>query len=123
MEQAREHFAQQRGGKRPKRGHKYNAEPTVVDGIRFPSKLQAKHYGTVRMMLAGKLISGYEMEVTFPINAGPDIKMSYRADWVLYYPDGRKVIVDSKGYETREFKQKWKAMKSQYPEYEFETWR
>ena len=43
--------------------HKYRAEPTVVDGIRFDSKLEARYYEQLKIRQAGGEVVGFLRQV------------------------------------------------------------
>ena len=48
-------------------GHKFNAKPTVVDGIRFSSKAEAKRYGELKMLEKAGKIESLELQPVFPL--------------------------------------------------------
>lgn len=105
---------------------KYRAVPTVVNGIRFASKKEAKTYQDLLLLQKAGKIKNLELQPKFKFEV-----IYYRADsrkntfskvlkYVgdFLYQEGENVIVhDSKGYETKEFKLKKKLMEALYPEY------
>jgi len=52
---------------RPKRRHKYNARPVEVDGIRFDSKLEAKRYQELQILVAAGEIHGLQLQPRFEL--------------------------------------------------------
>lgn len=108
--------------------HKFRAVPTIVDGIRFASKKEAKDYETLKMLEKAKKIKGlvlqprFKFEVVYyradSINRRSITKtLKYVADF-MYEESGKMIVHDSKGYETKEFKLKKKLFLEFYPEYE-----
>lgn len=103
------------------RRNKYGAIKTWVDGIKWPSQLQAGHYIELKALQAAKIISDLEWEVDFPIKIAGILICNYRADFVFTHKGrNKKVIFESKGKRTDVFNIKWKLMKACYPEYDFE---
>lgn len=101
-----------------KRRPKYGNTKTVVDGITFDSKKEAKRYGELKLLVAAGEITNLTLQPKFILEAN---------DTPLVYPSGRKaiykgdfqywdvrlnawVIEDTKGYQTPEFKLKWAVM-------------
>lgn len=89
--------------------HKYNARPTIVDGIKFASAKEARRYGELKLLqMAGK-ISQLQLQPRYKLV----IEETYIADF-RYLENGETVIEDVKGCLTREYKRKRKAMKKQH---------
>ncbi len=97
------------------RRHKYGAEPTIIAGVRFDSKGEAKCYGELRLMeLAGE-ISDLRRQVRIPL-VGADNKplmfesgrqAVYVADFMFKRKGDTDVtILDHKGYDTPDSKLK-----------------
>lgn len=93
-----------------RRRSKYGAKRTVVDGISFMSKLEAKRYSQLKLMEKGKVISDLKLQPRFPLVAG----ITYVADF-SYIEAGAEVIEDVKGVETEVFRIKKKLFKHCYP--------
>lgn len=103
------------GLKRTK-GSKYNAVKTMVDGIKFDSKLEAKHYEMLRD-------AGFKpkLQVKFVLQAGfrhPKTGKAIRSieckpDFHLMHND-KSYIMDSKGMLLPEFKIKAKMFLKEY---------
>lgn len=53
-----------RSGRRP---HKYNAQATVVDGIKFASKAEARRYCDLILLQRAGEISGLELQPDYPL--------------------------------------------------------
>ena len=110
--------------------NKYRSRKTVVNGIKFASKLEADRYMQLRMMMATEppLICDLVLQPEFQIFHGyvdPDTGEKVRSKYYVadfQYTDviEHKVIVeDTKGVETDVFRLKWDVVKKKYPEFEF----
>ena len=110
-----------------KRESKYHNKIAYYDGIAFDSIKERDYYADVLLPLkwAGE-IKSIDMQVSFVLqppfkNGGKTIKgIKYVADFVITYPDGRKKVIDTKGYRTKEYQLKRKMLLYKYPEIDFE---
>lgn len=110
-----------------KRESKYHNKIAYYDGIAFDSIKERDYYADVLLPLkwAGK-IKSIDMQVSFVLqppfkHGGKTIKgIKYVADFVITYPDGRKKVIDTKGYRTKEYQLKRKMLLYKYPEIDFE---
>lgn len=103
--------------------NKYNAKKTVVDGIKFDSRKEAKRYVELKEMEKKGLIKGLQLQVPFELVPsfttmidGKQKKrrnIRYIADFV-YYEDGKKVVEDVKGRKTDIYKLKKKLFEYKY---------
>lgn len=96
---------------RPHIANKYHNSPTVVDGIRFASKKEAKRYGELKLLQREGKISELKLQVRFTLVQ----TIAYVADFE--YHDrlkGTKVVEDVKGFLTAIYKRKRKLMKEQH---------
>ena len=100
---------------------KYRARKTVVDGIKFDSKKEARRYGELKLLEKGKVISDLKLQPKFELipkqkYQGKTIrKTSYIADFQYYDIKNDKVIVeDVKGYLTDVYKLKKKMFLYKY---------
>lgn len=105
-----EHQAQARAqmGATPKNPHKYHAQPSILAGRRFDSKLERDRAGELELLQQAGAISNLEFQVTFRLS---EASVTYRADFV-YTEDGRPVVEDVKGMATPRFrmiKKLWRA--------------
>ncbi len=110
-----------------KRESKYHNKIAYYDGIAFDSIKERDYYADVLLPLkwAGE-IKSIDMQVSFVLqppfkHGGKTIKgIKYVADFVITYPDGRKKVIDTKGYRTKEYQLKRKMLLYKYPEIDFE---
>lgn len=103
-----------------RRAHKYGAERTVVDGISFASKKEARRFCELQMLEKAREISGLELQPSFtlqanglPLQYDSGRKVTYRADFA-YYCNRRvkRIVEDVKGYKTPEYKLKKAILRS-----------
>jgi hypothetical protein len=102
---------------------KYGNVPTVIDGIRFDSKAEARRYGELKLLTASKQIADLKRQVTFALY-GKNGKAicRYRADFM--YSEGDKIVVeDVKGVATPVFGIKAKLFADNYPDIELRVVR
>lgn len=95
------------------RGSKYRAVKTVVDGITFDSKREAKRWQELQLLeKAGEIFNlGRQHRYDFEVNG---IKLGfYKADFVYWLPKTKERIVeDCKGFKTPVYNLKKKLMKA-----------
>lgn len=109
------------------RRSKYRAVPTVVDGIRFASKREAKRYMELRLLERAGEIRSLQRQLKFPLYVLPLFGDSgvligcYVADFVyeqFVYPGESKecktVVEDSKGFRTPLYRWKKRHVEAQY---------
>ena len=83
----------------PQRKNKLNAKKVVLDGIVFASRKEARYYQRLKLLKAAGEIVSFEMQVPFIAIINNVECFKYFADFVEYYPDGSRRIVDVKGYK------------------------
>lgn len=86
---------------KPKRS-KYRNVPTVVDGIRFASKKEARRYVYLKARERSGEIADLTLQPRYPLGVNGLHVCTYVADFD-YRRDGRLVTEDSKGVKTPEF--------------------
>jgi hypothetical protein len=110
---------------------KYGNRKTVVDGIAFDSRAEARRYEELRLLEQAGLISGLQLQPRYILLEGfrdatgkPERAITYTGDF-QYREGGRTVVEDVKGKATDVYKLKRKLFKSRYPQIEFrevEAW-
>lgn len=100
---------------------KYHATKTVVDGITFDSKREAKRYSELKLMERAGVIKDLQRQVRYELIPAFDAggkhyrPTSYVADFV--YVDtksGEEVVEDCKGFRTEVYKLKAKMFAHKY---------
>lgn len=96
------------------RRSKYGNQRTIVDGINFDSKAEARYYCELKLLKLAGQIKDYAIKPRFTLLPRNGIfrAVEYIADFLVYYKDGREELIDVKGVETKEFKLKRKMMYS-----------
>jgi hypothetical protein len=102
---------------------KYHSSRTEIDGIWFASKHEAQYYAELKIRQRAAEIDRFELQPEFVLQEGYTttkgkrvLPIIYRADFRVFYPDGRQEIVDTKGYRTREYKNKIKMLLKMHPD-------
>ena len=95
--------------------NKYGAQKTVVDGITFASKAEARRYMDLRLLERGREISELKTQVRYDfILNGINIGF-YKADFTYVDCASRKTIVeDVKGMATPVYRLKKKLMRAMH---------
>jgi hypothetical protein len=93
------------------RTSKYNARRTIVDGISFASKREARRWSELMLIArAGEIVGGIERQKPYSLDINGKHICTYRADFVYHTKDGKRHVEDSKGFKTREYEIKKKLM-------------
>ena len=114
-----------------KRKHKYNARKTIVDGVVFDSKAEAKRYVELRLLEDAKEIISLELQPEFILQEkckdknGKTIRqIKYIADFKYFdVAEDRWIVLDVKGFETPVFKIKEKLFRAKYWNYELKIFK
>jgi hypothetical protein len=102
---------------------KYQSKKTIVDGIAFDSKAEARRYCELKMLEKAGEIADLQLQFAFQLQPpfrknGKTIRaINYIADFV--YTDTRKcriVVEDVKGFKTKEYQLKKKLFEYKYPD-------
>lgn len=88
---------------------KYGNRITVLDGITFASKLEAKRYGELRMLERAGWISDLQLQPKFELipsqrnaDGRAERPVTYVGDF-SYIEGGRRVVEDAKGMRTKDY--------------------
>jgi len=98
---------------------KYGAKKTVVDGITFASKKEAKRYGELQLLLkAGEITDlilqpRFILQEKFTVRSEKIRAIEYVGDFQYIY-NGETIVEDVKGMLTEVFKLKSKMFKYKY---------
>jgi hypothetical protein len=87
------------------------------DGIYFDSILESNYYDNLKLRFQAGEIKGFCRQPEFILLEGfADIRPEiYKADFIVFNPDGTAEIVDTKGIETEVFKIKRKQFVDKFP--------
>ena len=89
---------------------KYRAQPTIIDGRKFPSKVEAKRYLELKRQEKLGLVSDLTCQPRFKLGTEDGHICVYVGDF-KYKRDGRQVIEDVKGVRTDVYVLKRKMMR------------
>lgn len=105
---------------------KYHSQKMIMDGITFDSKKEAQKYCELKLLKKAGEIADFQLQPEFILqegyrdNTGRWIRpIKYKADFKVTYPNGREVIIDTKGYKTKVYQIKKKMLLKRYPNIEF----
>lgn len=98
--------------------HKFHARPTELDGVKFPSKLEAKLYAQLVARRAEGSVLFFLRQVPFHLPGG----VVYRSDFQVFWADGSCEFLDAKGVETEAFRVKLRLVEALYP-VEIRLWK
>lgn len=103
-----------------KKPSKYHSKRVYVDGILFDSKKEATYYSELKLRLRAGEIKGFCLQPEFILVPGTEGQkpITYRADFITFYPDDTVEVVDTKGVKTDVFRIKEKLFHSAFPELE-----
>lgn len=102
-----------RAGSVPCSQNKYNAKPTVIDGIRFASRAEAKRYEELALLERHGLITQLGIHPSFAIDVLGERICVYVADFSYVEVNGRPFVVeDVKGVRTPIYLLKKKLMRA-----------
>lgn len=98
-----------------KRGNKYGAKKTIVDGISFDSKAEATYWNQHKKHKGIKRQVKFVLMKPFRKYGKSFREVSYIADFVFYDDQGKILkVVDVKGMRTQMFNLKAKWLMSEY---------
>ena len=94
---------------------KYHNSKTVIDGIRFDSKKEAKRYLELKILEKAGQISHLKLQFPFILISKSEYgrAIKYVADFV-YYEGNKRVVEDVKGVRTPVYKLKKRLMAEIY---------
>jgi len=91
--------------------HKFNAVQTKRDGINFSSKLEARYYDYLQLLVKAGEVVFFLRQVPFHLPGN----ITYRVDFQEFHKDGTVRFIDTKGVITDSFRDKKKQVEALYP--------
>lgn len=101
---------------------KYRNRTSWFDGLHFQSDKELRDYRDQKMRLRAGEIAGFLWQGTLIVTEGTDKDnkaVTYRPDIVILNNDGTYEIREDKGYRTRVYINKLKAIRQRYPRIKF----
>ncbi len=96
------------------RPHKFNARRTEVNGISFASAKEGRRYAELKLLERAGQIRNLELQPRFDLIVNGKKVCRYIADFA-FFEGNERIVLDVKGYETREFKLKRKLFEALFP--------
>lgn len=93
---------------------KYHAVPTVIDGIRFASKAEARRYQELLLLQRAGQIRDLELQPRYRLHVNGWKLGEYRGDFRYRNSDGETVTEDTKGMDTPMSRWKRKHVMAEY---------
>lgn len=101
---------------------KYHNKKTIVNGITFDSKLEAKRFCELKLLEKANKIEdlqlqpSFELQPTFKKNGKTIRAITYKADFSYYDKERQEqVIEDTKGMKTKDYILKKKMFEYKFP--------
>lgn len=96
---------------------KYSNKKIKIDGFKFDSLAEGRHYIDLKLMLKSGLIENLEVHPRIEYYIGCKRIFTYTADFSFNEISDKTLIIhDVKGFETSTFRLKWKIVRHAYPE-------
>lgn len=104
----------------PKRKPKYNNKKTWIDGYCFDSQKEGDYYSQLKLLLKAGAIKGFCVQPEFILVEGDaeNRAITYKADFITFHIDDRTEIIDTKGFESEQWKRTYKQFRLKYPDLE-----
>lgn len=95
--------------------NKYGNERIVVDGVSFPSLLEANHWQMLKRRERAGEIANLQRQVRYPIVVNGVKVCTYVADFTwTEVATGMKIVADAKGFATNTYRIKAKLVEALY---------
>ena len=101
---------------------KYGAKKTVIDGIKFDSKMEGDYYLYIKKQKEDGKIKDFSLQPEFILQPKFEkdgkkyLPIKYKSDFKVMHNDGTEEIIDIKGFSTADFKIKAKLFNYNYKE-------
>ena len=93
--------------------NKYRNQPTMVDGIKFQSKREARRYGELKLLQRANKIEHLTLQRSFALEVNGQLVTTYIADFDYFEVDtGQWVVEDVKGLRTPVYQLKKALMRA-----------
>ena len=89
-------------------GNKYHAVSSTYNGISYHSKKEAAYAAELDLRVKAKDIKGWERQKKISLDINGYHICNYYMDFVVEHNDGTFEYVEVKGFETEEWRLKWK---------------
>lgn len=94
--------------------NKFGNKKQEVNGITYHSKKEAAYAHELSMRQAAGDIQGWERQVKISLDVNSKHIANYYIDFVVTHNDGSTEYIEVKGFETPEWRLKWKLFEALY---------
>lgn len=91
--------------------HKFKAKRVELDGIKFPSKKEARRYEELKLLQKSGEVVFFLRQIPFYLIGG----VKYVLDFLVFWTNGTVTFEDAKGFLTPTYKAKKKMVEALYP--------
>lgn len=91
--------------------HKFHAQPTTIDDIKFSSKAEAKRYQQLMLLIKAGEVLFFLLQVPFILPGG----VKYFCDFQIFWANGEVTFEDVKGMRLPMYILKKKQVEALYP--------
>ena len=108
-----------------KKGSKYNNKKAEAYGFKWDSQMELEYYEYILELQKQGQVTNIERQVTFTLQDGFEFQgkkirpITYKADFVITYSDGKEIVWDVKGQILEVFKLKVKLLRFRYRDIDF----
>lgn len=92
--------------------NKYGAKITEYNGVKYHSKREAAYAEQLDWKVKLGEIQSWTRQFKIPLVVSKCLICTYILDFVVIANDGHKQYIEIKGYETPEFKLKWRLVQA-----------
>jgi Protein of unknown function (DUF1064). len=105
--------------------NKYRAKKTIIDGITFASKAEARRYFELKILLKAGDIKDLQLQPKFVLQpkyinletGKTEREIAYIADFQYADKSGKVIVEDTKGFKTKDYLLKRKMFIYRYQQY------
>jgi hypothetical protein len=101
-----------------KRGNKYGAKTSTYNGHTYHSILEANYAAELDIRVKAGELERWERQVRIPLIVNGQKVCDYTIDFVEYDKKGNVMYTEIKGFETPEWRLKWKLFDALHPDWE-----
>lgn len=101
--------------------HKYGARKKEYNGTIYPSAFEAKYAAQLDWRKRAGDVKDWQRQITFNLTVNKILICKYIIDFVIIHNDDSKEYIETKGFETRDWKIKRKLFKALYPQLNYKV--
>jgi len=98
--------------------NKYRAKRQEFNGVQYHSKKEAAYAHELSMRMAAGDIKDWERQTKISLDVNGHHITNYYIDFIVHHNDGTMEYVEVKGFETPEWRLKWKLFDALYGQLE-----